>query len=474
MSLLLVSAAAAVAADLKTDVDLVAGAPFDVTSPLGSVFGGQTGSVSVRLSFNGGNQPSSAQVSVLSNPSFVTSVTSATVTPSTPGTSIVSWTAPCAIGPFGDATSNGAVPTSVTYKVDSQVGGNPLGTTGALVNIGGTVTDITACSGPSNSDPVADAGGPYTGTEGTGIPMDGTVSSDPDNDVLAYAWTVDDSGITSAGSCIFDDATSATPELTCDDNGTATVTLDVDDGNGGTDSDTASVTVGNADPVVDTPTWLDANIDCGDGATLQNISFSDDGTNDTWDLSIDWDDGSSFYGALGLTTQGLKGDQSHTYDDPGTYNATVGVTDDDGGTDSAASGDLVVAQTYSNSFLQPIENLQMTGKKNTFKNGRVIPVKVVITDDCTGEAVTGTSGEVVTIALNKTALNVGGADAVESFADPGASNGNTDEFRWSADGFWIYNLDSKALGMESGSLYELKVLVDDIQTSITAILQPTR
>lgn len=89
-----------------------------------------------------------------------------------------------------------------------------------------------------NQPPVADAGGPYeadcAGPGGAEVTLDGTASSDPDGDPISFSW--------SAPGVIFDDASSPTPKATFP-LGTTTVTLIVDDGNGGTSIDETEVTV---------------------------------------------------------------------------------------------------------------------------------------------------------------------------------------------------------------------------------------
>ena len=256
----------------------------------------------------------------------------------------------------------------------------------------------------------------------------------------------------------------------------STVSVQVSDSEDDSNTATHNVTVSNADPVVAVPTWSDSSINCGDQATLSGISFSDAGVDDDpWALGIDWDDGSTDYSDTNVLTQGAYASQTHSYDDPGTYNAVVSVTDKDTGSGSNTSGDLTVAQTYTATFYRPLDS---GGILNSFKNGRVVPVKVSLTDDCNGDAaVTGTTGETVTVLLNKVALTGGspGTDAVEEYADAGASSGNSDVMRWSeADGFWIYNLDSKALGLSTGSKYQLKIVVDGTAATQSALLTPTK
>ncbi len=92
-----------------------------------------------------------------------------------------------------------------------------------------------------NQPPVASAGGPYTGDEGSAIALSGASASDPDGDTLSYTWS------TYSGLCSFDDASLLNPSLTCSDNGSFTVTLEVSDGSETASSD-AGVTVGNVAP----------------------------------------------------------------------------------------------------------------------------------------------------------------------------------------------------------------------------------
>lgn len=61
---------------------------------------------------------------------------------------------------------------------------------------GSATTQITVTN--VNRAPVAHAGGPYTGFAGAPISFNGTGSSDPDGDVLTYAWDFGDGGTSSA------------------------------------------------------------------------------------------------------------------------------------------------------------------------------------------------------------------------------------------------------------------------------------
>lgn len=86
-----------------------------------------------------------------------------------------------------------------------------------------------------NRPPVADAGPAQTvatsSPSGASVTLDGSGSSDPDGDALSYAW-----------SGAFGAASGVAPLVTLGV-GSHVVSLEVDDGNGGTDTDTVTITV---------------------------------------------------------------------------------------------------------------------------------------------------------------------------------------------------------------------------------------
>lgn len=131
--------------------------------------------------------------------------------------------------------------------------------------------------------------------------------------------------------------------------------------------------------------------------------------------------------------------------------------------------------SYSATFLQPLDGSSPSGEvTNTIKNGRVVPVKVSIVDTCTGAALTDPEAD-VTIELTRVLGAPGGTDPVETYADAGASSAGTDSFRFT-DGFWIYNLDTKALGLIVGNTYRIDVYVGGTQVTVDswALIRPTK
>jgi PKD repeat protein len=95
---------------------------------------------------------------------------------------------------------------------------------------------------PSNQAPNADAGGPYSGDEGSLVQLVGSSSSDPDGDALSYYWDLDNDGL-------YDDSTQMNPTKSWNLDGIYTVGLLVNDG-ALSDTDTATVNVANSAPEI--------------------------------------------------------------------------------------------------------------------------------------------------------------------------------------------------------------------------------
>ena len=168
---------------------------------------------------------------------------------------------------------------------------------------------------PPNNPPIADAGGPYSGTEDTAITFDESGSYDPDSgDTLTYAWDFGD-GTTGSG---------VSPSHAYLWGGIFTVTLTVSDGRGGTDTSitSAAVTEVNDQPVADANGPYTAVV--GEPITFDGSGSSDfdnqDGTpaNDQA-LTYSWDFGD------GSTGTGIG--PANTYSAAGTYTVTLVVND---------------------------------------------------------------------------------------------------------------------------------------------------
>ena len=192
-------------------------------------------------------------------------------------------------------------------------------------DLSGTLTGNKFWDKKQNNDPVADAGGPYSGTAGQTITLDGSGSYDSDGSISLYEWDINGDGdYNDAG-----DKTGQTVQNTWTSAGTYTVNLRVTDNDGATDTDQATVTI-SADvmPVADAGGPYSGTV--GQAITLDGSgSTPGDGTN-----TYEWDiDGDGIYGESGETGQTVQ----YTWAAAGTYTVYLRVTDSDGDQSSDAA-----------------------------------------------------------------------------------------------------------------------------------------
>ncbi|WP_133900872.1 PKD domain-containing protein [Actinophytocola oryzae] len=196
-----------------------------------------------------------------------------------------------------------------------------------------TVTDDDGGAGTDtvqvvvNSAPVVDAGGPYSGQEGTPIAIAGEVT-DPDGPNLAHTWQVTPGGDIDAGAtCDLADAGAVATTVTCTDDGTYTLTLTGDDGLNDPVAVTTTLTLFNQAPAVEITTPPDGVVVALGAVVPLTAPFADPGANDTHTCTVDFDDGTPVVdGAVDDDTCTA----SHGFTVPGTHNVLVTVFDDDG------------------------------------------------------------------------------------------------------------------------------------------------
>jgi hypothetical protein len=172
----------------------------------------------------------------------------------------------------------------------------------------------------ANVAPSVEITGATAGVEGTAITLGATVT-DPAgaNDPLTYAWSV-----AKGGAAYGEPGSDTGYTFTPDDNAEYIVTLTVTDGDGGSTTDTHTVTVANVAPTPEI-----TGLPGGSSPELTPIALSveenDPGTADTFTYS--WTvtkDGVAYDSG---TNRGFR----FIPDGPGTFEVTVAVTDDDGG-----------------------------------------------------------------------------------------------------------------------------------------------
>ena len=197
-----------------------------------------------------------------------------------------------------------------------------------------TVTDDDGASdtdqvqivvGAANQAPVAAfSASPTSGPAPLNVSVNAGQSSDPDGTIASYEWSFGDGS----------NGTGQTASHTFSTPGAYSITLTVTDNAGAKTSTSSSVTVtgsGNSAPtaVVQASPMS--------GTAPLTVGFNGTGSTDS-DGTI-----ASFAWSFGDGSTGSGASSSHTYNNPGTYNATLTVRDDDGATGSATVQIVVTA-----------------------------------------------------------------------------------------------------------------------------------
>jgi hypothetical protein len=151
----------------------------------------------------------------------------------------------------------------------------------------------------------------------------------------------------------------------------------------------------------------------------------------------------------------------------------------DGDCLASSSGSFTTLPLLSDQFLSPLAQSSDPANPvvNTGKNGRVIPIQVQISQGATAITDQNTPGP-VTIAVSKLAAcsTTAGTDPVASYADAGQSSAGTNQFNYDPTiPGWVYNLDTRALGLVTGNCYRIDVSVKGTQiTNAFAVFKPTK
>jgi len=168
----------------------------------------------------------------------------------------------------------------------------------------------------SNRAPVVTASDLYTGFEGVDLSYSAS-AVDADGDPLSFTWDLGD-GTTGRGLAL-------PAAHTYVDNGTYNALFAADDGNGGADRKSATVSIANLAPSVRVGT--DATIVSG-GLFNFSGAFSDRGVNDApWNWSVSWGEGAPSTGTTSNQAAAIEG--QHRYLRAGIYRVELSVTDKD-------------------------------------------------------------------------------------------------------------------------------------------------
>ena len=378
---------------------------------------------------------------------------------------------------FGDGNSGTGVSPSHTYATG--------GTFTVILTVddgnGDTGSDTTtAVIANANNPPVANVGGPYSGTVDQVVSFNGSGSSDPDSDPLTYSWDFGDGN----------SGTGVSPSYTYATGGTFTVILTVDDGNGDTGSDTTTAVIANANnaPVAHVGGPYSGTVD-------QVVSFNGSGSSDpdSDPLTYSWD--------FGDGNSGTGVSPSHTYATGGTYTVILTVDDGNGDTGSdtttavianannapvanvggpySGTADQVVSFNGSGSSDPDSDPLTYSwdfgdgnsgtgvSPSHTYATGGTFTV-ILTVDDGNGDTGSDTTTAVIANANNAPVANVGGpysgtVDQVVSFDGSGSSDPDSDPLTYS----WDFGDGNSGTGVSpshtyaTGGTFTVILTVDD-------------
>ncbi|HVD09451.1 MAG TPA: Ig-like domain-containing protein [Gaiellaceae bacterium] len=356
---------------------------------------------------------------------------------------------------FADGPANSTV--SVQATDSDSAAGNTATQTVTVANVAPTAT-------LGNNGPV---------DEGSAVSVSFSDQSDPSTgDTTAgfhYAYACDNSSLSSA--TYAGSGTSASKSCTFGDNGSKTVRSRIIDRNGGYTEYQTIVTVRNVDPTRSNASFT---FDPVFGTATAGFDFGDVGWLDTHGPSLSfftWSDVGNRYASV--TEENSAPDATgHASDvrtlNPGCYNLTVTGTakDDDGGTSaSLAIYSNSATSVYGRGFRPPI----MDNERNIAKYGNVVPVKVVLTNTCTGATVTN-------VPLFITLAKGVGDEAIEdtNLIAESVSAADTGSQMRTADGMYIFNLSTKSLVQNTDYTIRIRPTSTTAPYILQAVLYPKK
>ncbi len=187
----------------------------------------------------------------------------------------------------------------------------------------------------ANTAPVANAGPDQNTTTLQQVQLDGSDSSDAENDPLTYAWTITGPANSAA---TLNDAAIANPAFTPDRNGTYTLQLIVNDGITNSIADTLTVTSTNTPPVADAAS--DQNV-----ITLRQVQLNGSGSSDAENdpLTYAWTIDNRPAGSTASISNATIINPTFTPDIDGTY--VLKLTVNDGVPDNNATDTVTIIST---------------------------------------------------------------------------------------------------------------------------------
>lgn len=255
-----------------------------------------------------------------------------------------------------------------------------------------------------NVAPVANAGTVQSVLAGAVVTLDGSTSSDANNDTLTYAWTLTTKPTGSAAA--LSSATSAKPTFSADMAGSYIASLVVNDGTASSTASTVAVTASTANAAPVANAGVAQNAVAGSTVTL-NGAASSDANGDA--LTYAWILNTKPAGSTATLANATAVTPTFVADKAGSYVATLTVND--GKVDSAAATITVTAAVAN---VAPVANAGVAQN--------VVAGSLVTLD---GSASSDANGDSLTYAWTLTSKPAGSAAALSS-ATPAKPTLNVD------------------------------------------------
>jgi hypothetical protein len=327
-----------------------------------------------------------------------------------------------------------------------------------------TIANVAPTATFSNDGPV---------DEGASVSVSFSNQFDPSSGDTAagfhYAYSCDGSSLASATYAA--SGTSASHNCKFGDNGDYVVKGRILDRNDGGTTYETTVKVRNVAPTASNPSFA---FDPVFGTATAGYAFSDPGWLDSHGPNLSyftWSDVGNRFASV--TEENNAPDATGQASDtrtlnPGCYDLTVTGTakDDDGDTSTPlAIYSNSATSVYGRAFKAPI----MDNERNIAKYGNVVPVKVVLTNTCTGATVTN-------VPLFITIAKGVGNEAIEDtnlIAESVSAADSGSQMRV-ADGMYIYNLSTKSLSANTD--YTIRIRPNSTTTPyiLQAVLYPKK
>ena len=220
---------------------------------------------------------------------------------------------------------------------------------------------------------IANAGSAHVINEGDSVTLNGSNSLNSDGSPLTFSWDLNGDG--TYGDVVGENLTVdwvILQSFGIIDNGTYTIGLQVDDGKGGVDTSTTTITINNKAPVLSTTG--SSTVDQNSVYTL-NLSVTDPGEDTISSWTINWGDGTieTFSGNPAAVTHTYTTGGYSATNDGFTYNILASVTDEDG---THLQNDLLVTDFTNNGgiyhYSETGEFLELIGNTDLDKSIGVI------------------------------------------------------------------------------------------------------